>query len=451
VPVPRPTAAVLTTLVLAALWALPARAGTEGAGQERPLELPAVAHITATSARQAAVVWAAPPGDVAALARSLGVEVEPGGMLSAEQDDVLSGSAELEAALIEGVRLRVRNRTCRTLVEVTSIVTSGARLRFSCPGPVQGARLRITLLSDLDPSARTLGIAGVADGVQRVMFTAARPEHRLALDPANARLVAATVPPPQDSAELGGPFGGSLALESELVVLADRSSSGSRVLAPLLAAVLVGAAHALVLGTRLLVVAAALLAARAGLRDAALAASAVAVVHTWSVLIVGLALYVAAERPATAALSGWLELAASALVAALGLSLLVRRRSPPAAGGAQPTPAAGRWALTAPQLVAVGTAGGLLPATSTLVVLFTALADGRLAYGLSLVAAFSLGLALTVLLVGLAAILLRDLAAGATARASVRLAGWAAPLGALAVLGLGAARALRAASRLLLP
>jgi ABC-type nickel/cobalt efflux system permease component RcnA len=56
-------------------------------------------------------------------------------------------------------------------------------------------------------------------------------------------------------------------------------------------------------------------------------------------------------------------------------------------------------------LVAVGISGGLLPCPSALVVLLAAISLHRLAFGLVLIVAFSLGLALSITGIGLAAVL----------------------------------------------
>jgi ABC-type nickel/cobalt efflux system permease component RcnA len=59
-------------------------------------------------------------------------------------------------------------------------------------------------------------------------------------------------------------------------------------------------------------------------------------------------------------------------------------------------------------LVAVGISGGLLPCPSALVVLLAAISLHRLAFGLVLIVAFSLGLALSITGVGLVAVLARS-------------------------------------------
>jgi ABC-type nickel/cobalt efflux system permease component RcnA len=55
-------------------------------------------------------------------------------------------------------------------------------------------------------------------------------------------------------------------------------------------------------------------------------------------------------------------------------------------------------------LLAVGVSGGLLPCPSALVVLLAAISLHRLAFGLLLIVAFSLGLALSITGIGLAAV-----------------------------------------------
>jgi nickel/cobalt transporter (NicO) family protein len=65
--------------------------------------------------------------------------------------------------------------------------------------------------------------------------------------------------------------------------------------------------------------------------------------------------------------------------------------------------------LSRRSLVAVGVSGGLLPCPSALVVLLAAISLHRVAFGMLLVVAFSLGLALTITGIGLVAVLGRRL------------------------------------------
>jgi len=59
-------------------------------------------------------------------------------------------------------------------------------------------------------------------------------------------------------------------------------------------------------------------------------------------------------------------------------------------------------------LAALAVAGGILPSPTALVVLLAAIALGRVAYGLALIAAFSLGLAGALIGVGIVALRARD-------------------------------------------
>jgi ABC-type nickel/cobalt efflux system permease component RcnA len=65
-------------------------------------------------------------------------------------------------------------------------------------------------------------------------------------------------------------------------------------------------------------------------------------------------------------------------------------------------PASVRDAVTWRGLLALGVSGGLVPCPSALVLLLAAVALNRIAFGLALVLAFSMGLALTLIGVGLA-------------------------------------------------
>ena len=58
-------------------------------------------------------------------------------------------------------------------------------------------------------------------------------------------------------------------------------------------------------------------------------------------------------------------------------------------------------------LFAVGVSGGLLPCPSALVVLLAAISLHRTGFGLALVLAFSIGLAITITAIGLVAVLAR--------------------------------------------
>ena len=81
-------------------------------------------------------------------------------------------------------------------------------------------------------------------------------------------------------------------------------------------------------------------------------------------------------------------------------------------------PRAGR-AFSRRALAALAAAGGVLPSPSALLVLLASVAAHRVAYGLTLIAAFSLGLATALAAVGVLSIRARD---AVTARFAGRLA-----------------------------
>jgi nickel/cobalt transporter (NicO) family protein len=469
-------------VIAAAVSVLLATVGAPAAAH--PLGLPAFARVIATDDGSVTVVWNAAPDDVAALAGSLGADVPVGGVLTREQDAAISGSAVLRQALLDGIVLEQDGRPCPATVTVASLVEQGAHLRFACPSPVAVVALRITLLTELDERYRTLAVVGTTEGAERVMFTSAVPEHRVTLDPDSAELIDLGTPsnPIEADPQASQPFGGSLPFETQFVALIDRSVGLGGLLLGLLIALGVGAAHGLAPGHGKAIAAAYLVGDRGRPRDALLLGGAVALMHTWSVLALGFALYSATQRPVTAALSAWLQLVSGVVVAGLGGWLLWRRlqgRRTRARAAVAPgdhhahvdsrghrhdhrhgpdhshVPAdTEAHPLSWQGLVALGAAGGLLPSPSALLVLFTALAVGRMAYGLGLIAMFSVGLAATVSVVGLAVLRGRDVlqgraaAGGADGRLHTALR--AAPLfGAATVAVLGVVVAARAASSVL--
>jgi ABC-type nickel/cobalt efflux system permease component RcnA len=375
-----------------------------------PLGLPAFARLTATAQGDAVLVWNAAPDDIAALARSMGVEVAAGQVLTREQDAAFSSSAVLLDGLQQGLRMSQDGEPCAGEPAVSSIVERGVTMRFDCPQPARTVSLRITLLTELDVRYRTLASAAAPEGDQRFMFTATAPEHEFVLDPTASSEAPIAPPPPQDSAGQRQPFGGSLPFESRFVAVIDGSVAFGGLLLGLLIAFGVGAVHGLAPGHGKAIAAAYLVGDRGRPRDAVLLGSVVAAMHTWSVVALGFALYSATQRPATAALSAWLQLVTALVLVALGGWLVVRRlrerRHAAHDHGHGITPDV--HPLSWKGIVALGAAGGLLPSPSALLVLFTALALDRLAYGLALIVVFSLGLAATLSVIGLAVLRGRD-------------------------------------------
>jgi nickel/cobalt exporter len=172
-----------------------------------------------------------------------------------------------------------------------------------------------------------------------------------------------------------------------------------------------GALHALGPGHGKTLMAAYLVGGGGRHRDALGVGVAVAAMHTTSVLALGL-LVVSAERLfPVEAVYGWLGLASGALAILIGGALLLTRlrllatsrRTPPHAHLHEhhdhpPAPLSRRG------LLALAFAGGALPSPSALVVLLGSISIGRVGFGLALIAAFSVGMAASLVGAGVLAL-----------------------------------------------
>ena len=187
-----------------------------------------------------------------------------------------------------------------------------------------------------------------------------------------------------------------------------------------------GGAHALAPGHGKTIMAAYVAGGQGRVSDAALIGVVVAVMHTGSVLGLGAVLFQVSRSMPLDRVYPWLTLVAGVVIAAYG-ARLVRRRwmlgRPLVSAGASPEhhradgghshlhdhhheghghphshghelPATVR-PLSRQGLVMLATAGGLFPSPTALLVLVAAFTLGRVGLGLALVAAFSVGLALT--------------------------------------------------------
>ena len=196
-----------------------------------------------------------------------------------------------------------------------------------------------------------------------------------------------------------------------------------------------GALHALGPGHGKTLMAAYLVGAGGRARHAIAVGGSVAVMHTASVLALGFAVLTVTEVFAPERVYPWLGLVSGLIALALGASLLMarlgswggRRVGPEhhAAGTAGhehvhlvPAPAE---VLSRRSLTALAVAGGLLPSPTALVVLLAAVALHRIAYGLALIGVFSLGLATSLVVVGLVALRARDAVAGRMSGRTARL------------------------------
>ncbi|MEO8168511.1 MAG: sulfite exporter TauE/SafE family protein, partial [bacterium] len=182
-------------------------------------------------------------------------------------------------------------------------------------------------------------------------------------------------------------------------------------LVSLLIAFALGAGHALTPGHGKTIVAAYLVGSRGTTKHAAFLGFTVTATHTLGVFAMGLIALFASKYILSETLFPWLSLISGLIVVGIGASLFAKRftaaRSdksehehehnhdhshahgshshlPPGTDGSR---------ITWKNLLALGISGGLLPCPSAVVVLLSAIAIGRIGFGLALIVAFSLGLA----------------------------------------------------------
>jgi ABC-type nickel/cobalt efflux system permease component RcnA len=177
-----------------------------------------------------------------------------------------------------------------------------------------------------------------------------------------------------------------------------------------------GAVHALSPGHGKTLVAAYLLGSGGTLRQAAGLGITVAITHTLGVFALGAATLAAGELFVPERVVVWLSVASGALVALLGFGLVWRglraahgrARHDHGHGPTHEHPYSHRGgrvertsSLRLRSILALGLAGGMVPSASALIVLLAAVSTGRLLFGIGLIVAFGVGMA--VVLAGLAA------------------------------------------------
>jgi ABC-type nickel/cobalt efflux system permease component RcnA len=198
------------------------------------------------------------------------------------------------------------------------------------------------------------------------------------------------------------------------------------------------------------------------MRHAMSVGSAVAVMHTASVLALGLLVLTLEQTFRPEALYPWLGLLSGLVALGLGAYLLITRlsvwgRRPDAdadhghdhdADGHSHGPGGHTHALpegtplSSKGVLALALAGGILPAPSALIVLLGAIEAHRVAYGMTLVLAFSAGLALALIAVGTGALKAREAVAR---RLSTSMGRLVPVLSAAAIVGVGVYLTLRSA------
>ena len=213
----------------------------------------------------------------------------------------------------------------------------------------------------------------------------------------------------------------------------ERTAGSRQLTVPVVAvaivlAMLLGAGHAALPGHGKTVMAAYLVGRRGTMRDAMLVGTTVTFSHTVGVLVLGTAIALSAAWVDTTTLQ-YLGVVSVLLIAGVGAGLLrstVRARRPSAHphdhqhdhphdhphghahghdhehhGDAHVHEHGTTPGFTKRGLVSLGIAGGLVPSPSALVVLLSAVALGRTAFGVVLVLGYGIGMALTLMSAGL--------------------------------------------------
>jgi len=180
------------------------------------------------------------------------------------------------------------------------------------------------------------------------------------------------------------------------------------VLLALAGAALLGGIHAASPGHGKSIMAAYIVGTRGTVSHALVLALSVTIAHTTGVLVLGLATVAASNLIFPEQLYPWLTLISGALVLVVGLGFLVRSVRQRGQieehhhhDHAHPhshvhAPLAPTWR----SLFALGLAGGIVPSGSALVVLLSSVALGRLGFGLVLIVAFGLGMAVVLVATG---------------------------------------------------
>jgi nickel/cobalt transporter (NicO) family protein len=209
------------------------------------------------------------------------------------------------------------------------------------------------------------------------------------------------------SAAAGGPWiaqAGYGWLEDRFARLVEVELGAGAVVLALVVAVGLGALHSLAPGHGKAIAAAWFGGGRGRPRDAVALGVVIAGMHTGAVLALGLLLDLGSRGGASPEqVTPWMLLTSGVLVIGLGAVLVARHVRHARAGSHHHHLPTDTSPLSRRGLLVLGAAGGLLPSPSAFLVLISSAVAGRLTFGLLLIAAFSVGLAATVAVVGLLA------------------------------------------------
>jgi ABC-type nickel/cobalt efflux system permease component RcnA len=197
-------------------------------------------------------------------------------------------------------------------------------------------------------------------------------------------------------------------------LISAKELSAPVIVLSLLIAFMLGAGHALTPGHGKTIVGAYLVGSRGTAKHAAFLGLTVTVTHTIGVFIMGLIALFASKYILPETLFPWLGTISGLLVVGIGVSLFLKRLRSARGGAIEHShshtherehthdgvhyhthlpPGADGSPVTWKSLLALGISGGMLPCPSAIVVLLSAVALGRIGFGLLLIVAFSIGLA----------------------------------------------------------
>jgi ABC-type nickel/cobalt efflux system permease component RcnA len=194
--------------------------------------------------------------------------------------------------------------------------------------------------------------------------------------------------------------GGSTRL---LAMLRDQRLTFGVLLVAFLTAIFLGAVHALSPGHGKALVAAYLVGSRGTIAHAIWLAVIVTLTHIFSVVLVGVVALIAAQYVVPEYYMPFISLASGLIIVGIGVWLIIKRIRGRAVTAEHDHLHPHRdvsWKM----LLTFGVTGGIVPCPSAMVVMLTAIAIGRIGFGLALIVFFSLGLTIALLIVGIIAI-----------------------------------------------
>lgn len=171
---------------------------------------------------------------------------------------------------------------------------------------------------------------------------------------------------------------------------------------------LLGAVHALSPGHGKTLVAAYLVGSKGKMRHAVLLGLIVTVTHVFSVVVLGVVALWATQEVVPERVGPWISLAAGGLIVIMGVWMIVSRvRKKSVHVHDHDHVHEVKWT----EILILGISGGMVPCLSATVVLLFAIYVGRILMGLLLIAAFSLGMAASLIVLGMLVVTGRDLVA----------------------------------------